>query len=142
MARFETKIRKARFQYAGYSPQQMTQIGSDLIQQGLIPRILHGGDVYDQPAPPLSEKYRRRKLLAGKSPIRDWSLSGRTLRSLKVLVAGPNKAILGFTDAVSNLRAVINNRRHRQFGVSPANQTLLLRLFQRLPNAVQAKKVA
>jgi hypothetical protein len=71
--------------------------------------------------------------------VRDWHLTGRTLRAMRVLSASAGKAVIGFSDPVANMRAVINNRRHRQFGVSPKDQQILLRKLASLPKFVTAK---
>lgn len=71
--------------------------------------------------------YPHYKQAAGKKPIRDWDFTGRTLRSMQVLSAGPNKAVIGFDDsgprgpkqASPSVIAAANNRRWPQFGASP-----------------------
>ncbi len=142
MQRFKTTIRKARFVEQGFSAQQMQSIGQQFIDTAERPRIRAGLTVYDQPAPPLSIGYAKRKTRRGLQPIRDWSLTGRTLRSMKVLTAGPNQARIGFTDAEANKRAAINNRRARQFGVSPADHTKLIQITLNTGKPVIAKQVA
>ena len=98
--------------------------------------------MYDQPAPPLSLGYGRRKQRLGLQNKRDWTLTGRTLRSMKVLSAGPNQARIGFTDATANFRASINNRRARQFGVSPSDKAKLIQITLATGRPVVAKQVA
>jgi len=136
---FETKIRKARFVVAGYSAEQMVQMGNGLIEEAIRPRIRSGHTVQDAPAPALSAKYAKRKIRAGKQPIRDWTLTGRTLRSMKVLTAGPNRAVIGLTDAETNRRAFFNNRRSQQFGVSPNDRGKLPRIVARLDSPIKAQ---
>lgn len=128
--RFQTRISKARFTATVFTPQVMQAI-AEPVALAIRQRISAGMDAQDQPAPPLKVKvgaknpnagYRGLKQRRGLKPIRDWTFTGRTLRSLKVLSAAANKAVIGFTDAVSNMRAAINNRRWRQFGLSPKDQ--------------------
>lgn len=139
---FKTKVSKARFVVTGYSPEQMMQMGGRLLDEGIKPRIRQGHTVYDSPAEPLSESYARRKKRLGKQAVRDWTLTGRTLRSLKVLTASPNRSVLGFTDEETNKRAFINNRRDRQFGVSPSDKSKLGLIIQDLESPVKAQQVA
>ena len=141
MQRFFTKITQARFISFGWTGEQMTQAGNGLIQNALIPRVRRGLTVYDAPAPPLKPKYARQKLRRGLEPIRNWMFTGRTLRSMKVLTAKTNQAVIGFTDPVTNLRAFINNRRARQFGVSPSDERVLEGEFGKLPPPVRAAQV-
>ena len=127
MARFQTKIirSKSRFVANEFTPERMHELGR-VIQDANIERIGLGLDVNDQPAPPLKEGYRRFKQRKGLDPIRNWRLTGRTLRSLRVLSAAHGRAVIGFTDAITGMRAAINNRRARQFGVSPVDRGKLM----------------
>lgn len=69
--------------------------------------------------------------------IRDWTLTGHTLSNLVVLKASTNRCTIGFTSAArpggrgitAAGVAAINNRRHRQFGVSPNDKRELAKLF-------------
>jgi uncharacterized membrane protein len=132
MARFEPVRKRARFNRSGFTDQQMLGV-ANRVTDSIKQRIHSGLDANDAPAPPLTEKYARKKQLFGGSGVRDW-VSGRarmartkkgsfpmgiTLNSLRVLSYSANHAIIGFTNALANMRAAINNRRHRQFAVSP-----------------------
>ena len=73
------------------------------------------------------------KAARGLQPIRDWTWSGHTLRCLKVLTANENLAAIGFLDeALPGRRqtasqiAAYNNRRERQWGVSPRDRQAVL----------------
>jgi hypothetical protein len=165
MARFQTVIRKSRFVVTGYSPQQMIAI-AEVLRTSVHDRITSGLDVRDNPAPPLRRNlrsttktikgqklhyrilnsgsvnelgYAHYKEVRGLNPIRDWVLTGRTMRSLKVLSAAVNRAVIGFTDVVSNRRAAINNQRWRQFGVSPNDKRKVLEALKTEPKPVQAR---
>lgn len=99
----------------------MSNIGSTALDS-IIDRIRNGLDTSDGPAPPLSANYAKRKIGRNRSPIRDWNWRGATLRSAKVKVASEDSVTLGFTTAESNMIATINNRRAKQWGVSPRDQ--------------------
>lgn len=149
MARFKPVVRrKARFHEPGLTADQMLRVG-EALRKSVFDRIRLGQDVNDRAAPPLTQTQRSnsktvdqqrlywiskgtRKTYAhykvvkyGGKPIRDWWRTGRTLRSMKVLRAMKNQVVVGFTDAVSNARAFFNNRRWRQFGVSPRDREAL-----------------
>jgi hypothetical protein len=61
----------------------------------------------------------------GKRPIRDWFLSGLTRGSIKVLQAEPNRVVIGSGNPVGDLRIRVNQKRERQFGVSPTDLTAI-----------------
>jgi len=127
MARFKTKITRARFRATAWPAERMQKIAQDLTDS-IHERILRAENTEDFPAGPLTEKYgEAKKKYYKRNPIRDWFRTGRTMRSMKVLSAAPNKATIGFTDSTSNERAVRNNRRERQFGVSPRDMEVLMR---------------
>lgn len=137
---FETKFRKVRFVGNGYTPAQMTQVGNGLIVRGIVPRIQAGRTVDDSQAPPLRPAYAKAKARLHPPAVRNWTFTGRTLRSLKVLTAAENRAEIRFTDAETNKRAFINNRRSRQFGVSNADRTILSDEFGKLPPHTRAEQ--
>lgn len=126
----------------GFSAQQMQSIGQQLVDGAIRPRIKSGLTADDQPAPPLAVGYAKRKQRRGLNPIRDWTLTGRTLRSMKVLSAGPNQARIGFTDPTANMRAAINNKRARQFGMSPNDHEKLIQITLNTGKPVVAQQVA
>ena len=109
-----------------YTPQQMAIIG-EAGRASMYDRIRLSVDVYDRPAPPLKVPakypnggYPRYKVSKyGGRPIRDWWRTGQTLRAMKVIQAATNRVVIGFTTPAANLRAFLNNRRWRQFGLSP-----------------------
>lgn len=127
MARFQTVVRQARFSLNPFTPDQMVRIAQRL-SGSVVDRISHGLTVDDSPARELSRGYLKAKqrYAAGVDPVRNWIYTGRTLRSLKVLTATQNRAVIGFSDAVAASRAFFNNRRQRQFGVSPRDRQALV----------------
>lgn len=145
-AKFQPQIRKARFSVGPFSSQVMLAIGN-AVNMDLGRRLDEGLDVDDRVAPPLKSRvnspnnsagvqvslrvfqdrgYKARKLKKGLNPIRDWRFTGRTRRAMRVLTVGPGLAILGFSDPEAAKRAAANNRRWRQYGMSPANKKVFL----------------
>lgn len=139
--RFLTTITKARFVTVGWDGQQMAQAADGVINNGLLPRIRAAMTVDDSPAPPLTPKYADQKAKKYPPAVRNWMWTGRTLRSMKTLTGSPNKAVIGFTDAITNLRAFRNNARVKQFGISPRDRVVVAEEFAKLPAYVQAKQV-
>lgn len=135
---FKTTIRKARFEYIGFSGEQMAQAANGLITRGIIPRIQSAKTVDDSPAPPLTPRYAKQKAKKAPPAVRNWTYTGRTLRSMKVLSAAPNRAEIRFSDAETNKRAAINNVRSRQFGVSGSDRVVLADEFGKLPPHTRA----
>lgn len=164
---FETTIKRARFDVSGYEPILMAEI-SDKLVASIKERLADGLDANDGPAPALSFRqnsesnwpsYANQKIKAGKQPMRDWNFTGRTLRSLHTLSATDNRAIIGFDDAGAGTSvqrssrgvtwkrkllapsaiAAINNRRSRQFAVSPRNQVDLMKAIHDAGSPVQIK---
>lgn len=149
---FQTKISRARFTVTDYSPQEMVSIAESL-QSSIFMRLDQALDVYDAPAKPLKERYAKYKQKRGGSGLRDLKLTGETRRSIKVLSAGPNRAVLGPMQAYKQAwrlrvgkRALtysqvlwVNNRKSMQWGVSPRDEQNLLRALARIPSRVQSK---
>src|ERR1051325_9658174 len=115
----------------------MRQIGQTLADS-ISKRIHAGVDVNDTAAKPLKASargtvrkgahypsYGAYKAATGKQNLRDLFLSGRTMRSLKVLSVSENKGVIGFTDQKADLIAHLNILRDRQFGVSPKDRAVL-----------------
>jgi hypothetical protein len=118
--RFQPKISRARFVVSPFTSEQMVEIGQVAVDS-ILHRLERGQNVSDQPATPLKERYQKYKARRSPPAIRNWRLTGRTLRALRVLRANENRAVIGFRDPEAGRRAAINNRRERQFGLSPAN---------------------
>lgn len=135
---FETKIKKARFAFVGYSGQQMKTVADATIARAILPRIQAGLTVDGTPAKALSPRYARVKGRKHPPAIRNWVFTGRTLRSMKTLTAQLGQAVIGFTDGPSNMRASINNTRSRQFGAGSREQGVISEEFAKLPSFVKA----
>ena len=141
MPKFQTVIRRARFVYSPYTADEM-QGFAQVLADAIRARIQSGQNIYDQPAAPLKPAkpgrrgYPDYKSARGHQPIRDWTWTGHTLRCLKVLTANENRAVIGFLDEAMPGRkqtasqiAFYNNRRERQWGVSPRDREALMKVM-------------
>jgi hypothetical protein len=134
MPLFQTRISRARLVYSPFSSEQMAQLG-EIVARSIRERIERGENVEDAQAKPLKpgrtvnghqlRGYPDYKTARGLQPIRDWTWTGRTLRSLKVLSANENRVVIGFADRIADLRAHLNNRREKAFGISPKDRQAL-----------------
>jgi phage gpG-like protein len=127
---------RARFAVTAFPADRMRSIGDALVSS-IQARLARGLTTEDAPAPPLREKYARYKQRKGGQPIRDWKRTGRTLRALGVTSATNNKAVVGFSDPVAAMRAAMQNRRIRQFGVSANDSANIAPLFK---NFIEVRK--
>jgi hypothetical protein len=139
MAGFETKITRARFVVGPFSSTEMAQLG-DLMVGTVRDRIHSGLNVDDQPSRALAPGYAKRKLAQGLPAVRDWTFTGRTLRSMKTLTANENRATVGFADAITDARAHVNNQRERAFGLSPRDREVLVKAVRQLQQNVVSVK--
>lgn len=126
-----------RFVVTRFPADRMRAIGETLVTS-IKERLGRAQTVNDSAAPPLRPGYAKYKQRKKGSSLRDWNFQGRTLRGMRVTSAVPNRAVVSFSDPVAGMRAAVNNRRVRQFGVSPANRETIAPLFLN-PLIVQAK---
>jgi hypothetical protein len=144
---YQTKIRSVRFAVGPFTGEQMAGIG-EVLKDSILARIRSGLNAEDNPAKPLKpsvgkrQSYADRKRAKGLQPIRDWTWRGRTLRSMAVLSASPNRGVIGFTDAQTDVIAHINNQRERAFGVSPKDREKLIAAVREVQTGVAIVKVA
>jgi phage gpG-like protein len=122
---FQTKVSHARFVVGAFSSDEMNTLAT-ILRDSMRDRIQRSLNVDDQPARPLTPKYAKRKEAKGKNPVRDWNLSGNTLRSMAVLSANENRAVIGFNNPIAGRIAHWNNLRERAFGVSPRDRQTLV----------------
>lgn len=115
---FNPIIKKVRPKAVGYSPYAMLQIG-EAARQSIFQRLDRAQDQFDQPAPPLSAKYAGWKGRKYGSSVRDLRATGRTRRGIRVKEAGLNYVKIGPIDPVAEDRLRMNNRRSRQWALSP-----------------------
>jgi hypothetical protein len=111
-------VNKLRFNEDHVDATGMREIGNSFIASQDA-RLSQALNVRDQPAKPLKSAYARAKAAKGKKPIRDWFLSGLTRLSIQVLQAIQNRVVIGSGNPTGDLRIRVNNRREKQFGVSP-----------------------
>jgi len=137
MAKFSPVVRSARFVYSPYTPEQMYGLG-EAFRAAQDEALAAGLNVYDVPAAPLKRRasgkpgYPESKLRKGLKPIRDWFWRGRTRRSIKTLQANENRVVIGATDAEADRIIRFNNRRERQFGMSPRRMQAVMDYVRRL----------
>lgn len=147
MGKWEVKlIHRKKMTDLDFTPEQMRDI-AQLSRNSVFNRIRSAVDVNDNPAPPLkSQRYAAWKVgkfgRFGATDKRDWFRTGHTMRALQVLRATVNEAVVGFTDATSNLRARMNQRLWRQFGVSPKDKEVIVRAITDQLQAKSKSKVA
>lgn len=118
MATFAITVTK-RIQIASvlFTGRQMNALGLSTIDAIKL-RWAQGLDVQDQPAPPLSTGYARRKQRLGARPLPDLFLSGQMRAALGVQIAETGRCKIGFSDQQSILKAYANHQRRRQIGIS------------------------
>ena len=122
---FATKVTHARFVVGPFSSDQMSTLAG-ILRDSMRGRIQNGLNVNDQPAKPLKPGYASAKARKGGKPVRDWMMSGQTLRCMAVLSANENRAVIGFNNPIAARIAHFNNLRERAFGVSPMDRQMLV----------------
>jgi hypothetical protein len=133
-----------------FTAEQMQTVGNVMVDT-ISSRIRQGLNVNDVPAKALKpgrngkRGYPERKIAHGLQPIRDWFWRGRTMRSFTVKAASENRVVIGFADPQADMIAHINNRREKQFGVSPKDRSVLTRAVLALlkqVNVIRVRKAA
>ena len=135
MSFFTTRIRHSRLTLSPFSSEQMADIGEDVIGS-IVGRISEAKDANDNPAKPLSERYAKYKSGStnknpGRAPVRDWTLRGKTLSSIRVKVASEDRCTIGPTDEQSAMIISVQDARSHQWGVSPADESALVAATRR-----------
>lgn len=121
MRKFQPVMKRARVGTPGFSADTMLRFAGEL-NSSIAQRMDRAQDIYDNAALALTPDYAKSKMKKVGSAIRDLRLTGRTRRGMRPLSAAQNVAIIGFSDPVAMNRIQINNRRVRQYGVSPVNR--------------------
>ena len=125
---FSTKIRHVQLTFSPFTAEQMSDIGG-VVLDSIIRRIRTATNDTDSAAPPLATRYAeykaRQRKYPGHAQIRDWTLRGKTLRSLKVKLATEDKVVLGPIDPQSQMIIAIQNKRSHQWGVSPRDHEVM-----------------
>lgn len=111
----------------------MARIGEAVVKS-ISDRIHKGLNGNDQQAKPLKVSPKSRKggypvykSQHGLQPFRDWTLSGRTLRGMKVLNVNENSGKIAFADRRSAIIAAVLNKQERAFTISPKDRDALTR---------------
>jgi hypothetical protein len=108
----------------------MAGIGK-VLAKSIRDRIGSGLNALDQSAKPLrpgrrgKKGYPEYKQAHGIAPVRNWTWTGRTLRSLQVLSVNQNRGTIGFVDAMGDQKAHYNNLIEKAFAVSPKDAVAL-----------------
>ena len=130
---YQTKITRARFVYSPFSSEQMHEIGTEMLDT-MWTRIGKGLNCDDAPAKELKpgrngkRGYPDRKGGHGLQTIRDLFFTGRTKRSTAVISASEHRAVIGPVDSRTDLVLSVNNRREKQWGISPKDHGVLTKL--------------
>jgi phage gpG-like protein len=141
---FQTKITHARFVFSPFRADEMATIGG-ILMRSVRDRIQAGVNVNDSPSKPLTAAYAKTKGSRTGSTLRDWTNSGNTMRSLAVLSANENRAVIGFNNPIAGRIAHWNNLRERAFGVSPRDREALIaavRATMRQSRVISVRQVA
>lgn len=132
-AAFTAKIRHSRFTFSPLSSETMADIGRLMV--GVITdRIQSSLDVRDQPAKPLTDKYKRRKQLKGHGlgqlPFRNWNFRPSTMRQFKAKSASEDRVTIGFITPEADQIVTVQNRLVKMYGVSPEDEKALHAAFR------------
>jgi hypothetical protein len=135
MATFETKIVRARVTWSPFTAEEMAELGQGVLDH-ITARIQNVQNVDDGSAPALASKYATEKQtgrfvpLGGPrkytgKPVRDWTLRGRTLQSLKVKTANDDVATIGPISPEAYKIIASRNKIDRMWGLSPSDMEAL-----------------
>lgn len=122
---WEPKVTHARFVVGAFSSDQMLTLGN-ILAGSMRDRISRGLNVYDLPAKALNAAYAKGKAAKGRNPVRDWTMSGNTLRALQCIAANENRALISFNNPIAGRIAHWNNIKERAFGVSPRDEATIV----------------
>lgn len=100
---------------------------------GMSTRLDAAQNRFDRPAPPLKEKYSRRKQRRGAKPIRDLKLTGRLRAAIEATNVVENHCSIEVRGGSLEWRkAYFNQRRDPWFGLSPTDADRLDAEFERI----------
>ena len=131
MAFFETRIRHSTLTFSPFSSESMATIGQVVLDH-IRDRIQSAQDVNDSHSKPLKESYAeekrrgRRVALGGARkytglPVRDWTLRGRTMVSLKVKTASEDRVTIGPTLPETAMIISVRNKVDHMWGMAPSD---------------------
>ena len=135
MAIFQARITHATLTFSPFTSETMMTIGQTVLDH-IKARIQSVQDVTDSQAKPLKETYAEEKrrgryvALGGPKkysglPVRDWTLRGRTMQSLKVKAASEERVTIGPTSQETTMIVLARNRKDKMWGISPSDQDAL-----------------
>jgi hypothetical protein len=132
MAFFTPKVTHAKLTFSPFTSENMLNIGQATLDH-MRQRIRSSMDVNDSRERPLNARYAQQKakgrfvkLGGGRTysgaPVRDWTLRGRTLQSLKAKSASENKVTIGPILQEAYMILIVRNRRDNMWGMSPSDR--------------------
>ena len=160
-SKFQPRMRGLRLTSVSV-PTATMRIVADNVLAKIRERLSQGMDVHDSPAKSLSPGYAKFKTQRmHRQDKRDWYLTGITLGHAKVKSVEPNRAVIGFLPGIRRYSAksklgaktqpiqtrsvpislVVekNQRRHRQWGISPSDSQVLTAALQGV-NFIKSEK--
>lgn len=135
MAIFEARTRNLKITFSPFTTESMMFIGQSTLDS-IVARIQAVKDENDSPARPLKPSYAEEKrqgryvAMGGPKkysglPQRDWTLRGRTLKSLNVKFASQERVTIGPTTVEAAKIIMARNKWDHMWGISPANYEVL-----------------
>jgi hypothetical protein len=124
---FKAKITRARHTLSNLSSADMLEISNEFVLK-MKQRILAAQTIDDTDAKPLTEKYKKNKIRKTPFPYRNLYYSGDMLRAMRTLRVDQNKAEIFFSYGPMAQRMAYNQRKSRQWGVSPSDAKRLSQL--------------
>ncbi|HEY1898123.1 MAG TPA: hypothetical protein VGG62_17720 [Terracidiphilus sp.] len=135
MPMFQARITHTRLSFSPFASESMMIIGQVVLDH-IKARIQSVKDVTDSQAKPLKESYAEQKrqgryvVLGGPKkysglPVRDWTLRGRTMQSLKVKVASEERVTIGPTSQETTMIVLARNKKDKMWGLSPSDYEAL-----------------
>jgi hypothetical protein len=132
---FEARIKHSKLTFSPFTSESMMTIGQ-VVLDSIVGRIQSVRDINDSAAKPLKPNYAEEKrkgryvAMGGArkysgSPVRDWTLRGRTLQSCKVKYASEDRVTIGPTMAETAKIILVRNKTDHMWGASPSNYEAL-----------------
>jgi hypothetical protein len=128
---FEARIQWVKVTVSPFAPDEMMDIAQVTLDH-IRTRIQSVKDWEDNPAKPLKDNYAKQKVKGRRVartggqifrglPVRDWTLRGRTLQSLKVKYASQDRATIGPTSEEANMIIAVRNKLDHMWGLAPSD---------------------
>jgi hypothetical protein len=132
---FQTKVIKSRVVWGPFTSEEMLKIAETTLDH-IKTRISNAQDIDDNAAKPLNRNYALKKtegrrvaqggarLYRGK-PIRDWTLRGVTMRSLRVKRVSEDMATIGPMMELGYVIIRSRNKLDHMWGMSPSDMAAM-----------------